>query len=297
MCHVSAGEPERCAISMLPMYKINGKNQYPQPAGVAAVRDKLGKLTVWIADGARSPALICGTSGLQLTDCQEATYAGYTDAGIEARNILVTPDNIAFVLAWDRACVVQCLDASTLSRCSCVFGYEHHGMWPVGIALTETGKLVIAHNMHNTGGVLTCSFDHKGVHECVRHPDLPLNLDGGMAVADGHLYMAYTNHSSADLSERAGIIICEDAEEVRPTSCRFSTGKISALGGVIGLAVHDGLLYAPQHVKAQEISVCTSVTNVDVDGCTTVHSYDELNRLAFRAPTGITVLPASGPTV
>lgn len=198
--------------------------------------------------------------------------------------------NVAFVLAWDKACVVQCLDAKGLSQCSCILGHEFHGIYPVGLTVAGN-KLYVSHNTGTMAGVMTCDFGPTGVNECMRSPDLPLNVDGGMLVHEGRLYMSYTDYAAPDLSERGGIIVCDNAEHIRANNCRYSTGKVPARGGILSLAVHDGVMFVPQHVRSQEVSLCMEVTDTDVTGCSSVHTKDTDDRVAFRHPTAIAVLP------
>jgi len=274
---------------MIPMFKVNGKNSYPQPTGLAVQKDSTGRITLWIADGTRNPAVICTLSGMDVSNCEEHKYKGYGDGLFDARQIAVS-GNVAFVLAWDKACVVQCLDAKGLSQCTCALGFEFHGIFPVGLTVSGS-KLYVAHNMGNMAGVMACEFGPGGIQECIRNPDLPLNVDGGMVVHDGHLYMSFTDYDSKDPSQRAGIIVCDNADAIRPEGCRLSSERIPALGGILGLAVHEGQMIVPQHVRAQEIRICSEVTDSDVAGCRPVSTMDVDDRVAFRSPCAVAVLP------
>jgi hypothetical protein len=279
-------------ISMIPMFKINGKNSYPQPTGLAVQQESTGRTRVWIVDGTRNPAMICTLAGLEVVACEEHKFKGYSDGLFDARQIAVS-GNVAFVLAYDKACVVQCLDAKGLSQCSCILGQEYHGIFPAGLTVAGN-KLYVSHNTGTMAGVMTCDFDTSGVTECVRSPDLPLNVDGGMLVHEGSVYMSYTDPEALGISERGGIIVCDNAEHIRPNTCRYSTGKVPARGGILGLAAHDGVMFVPQHVRSQEISVCREVTESDVNGCESVHTMDVDNRVAFRSPCAVAVLPVVG---
>jgi hypothetical protein len=275
-------------ISMIPMFKINGKNSYPQPTGLAVQRDGT-RVKVWIVDGTRNPAVICDLAGLEVTNCVEHKFKGYSDGLFDARQIAVT-GNVAFILAWDKACVVQCLDAKGLSQCSCILGHEFHGIYPVGLAVSGN-KLYVSHNTGTMAGAMICDFGPTGVNECIRSPDLPLNVDGGMLVHEGRLYMSFTDYASPDIAERGGIIVCDNADHIRANNCRYSTGKVPARGGILGLAVHDGVMFIPQHVRSQEISICMQVTDTDVTACSSVATVDTDNRVAFRSPCAVAVLP------
>jgi hypothetical protein len=291
VCQWEHGQLGKCMITMIPMFKINGKNSYPQPTGLAVQRDG-GRVKVWIVDGTRNPAVVCDLAGLEVVNCEEHKFKGYADGLFDARQIAVS-GNIAFVLAWDKGCVVQCLDAKGLSQCSCILGQEYHGIYPAGLTVSGN-KLFVAHNTGTMAGVMTCDFGPSGVNECIRSPDLPLNVDGGMLVHEGRVYMSFTDHESPDVSERGGIIVCDNAHHIRPNTCRYSTGKVPARGGIFGLAVHDDMMFIPQHVRSQEISICASVTDTDVSDCSSVHTKDVDERVAFRSPCAVAVLPVLG---
>jgi hypothetical protein len=292
VCQWVNGRLGECYITMIPMFKVSGKNSYPQPTGLAVQRDPSGRTRVWIVDGTSNPAVICTLVGLQVVGCEERRYRGYSDGLFDARQIAVA-GNAAFILAWDKACVIQCLDAKGLSQCSCILGQEHHGIFPAGLTVYGT-KLYVSHNKGSNAGVMTCDFGPQGVSECIRSPDLPLNVDGGMLVHEGHMYLSYTDYNEPDPAARGGIIVCDNADHIRLNTCRYSTGKVPARGGIFGLAVHDGVMFVPQHVKSQEVSICSEVTDTDVSRCKSVFTKDADDRVAFRSPCAVAVLPVEG---